>query len=330
MKTIETHLTEQVFLDRLARFCRQKVRLDKGYTDIDTFVFSRKEQKFWIGKHCAHAGRSDGYANDRINGTYRVNDHGHVTVSYRFGKHPALLLPHIITLAIGLPMAVSVLIDAMNHGAGSWHGGLVALFFIIFGVVGLFGNAKEKAAQEEHLKYICGVLNGEEDEIAETETVDVSDICDGDVYPLRIEYGGADYLTLYYNTESTDGLLHDAESIICFKDEAQMHRFCLAHDLNVAADAVTYHFDDPVDDACDRRQILNRWNLLNTVSEMLNLPFEGNDHAHDELYELLFAMSLPADEYTPFTDFDEAQIAELEVIFAEQDSLLTRFRLYRE
>lgn len=331
MKTIGTHFTEQVFLDRLARFCRQKAPRDKGYTNTDTFVCARKDKKFWIGKHYAHAGRSDGYANERLNCTYRVNDSGHVTVSYRFGKHPALLLPHIIILAIGLPMAVSMVIDAINHEWNFMSSGIVVLFFIIFGVVGFFGSAKEKAAQEEHLRYICGVLNDETDgSVAETDTLDVSDISDGDVYPVCIEYGEATYLTLYYYTGNGDGLLHDAQSIIGFRDEAQMHRFCLSHELHVAADTVTYHFDDPVTDARDHSHILNRWNLLNTMAEMLNLPFEGNDHAHDALYELLFAMSLPADPSVVFTDFDDAQTAELETVFASQDTLLARFRPYYE
>lgn len=329
MKTIVTHLTEQAFLDRLDRFCRPKTKSDKEYLDIDTFVCFRKEKNFWIGRHHAHGGRSDGFANDRINGTYRVEDSGHVTVSYRFGKHPALLLFHVVLLVIGIPMAVSVLIDAMNHSAVSWHTGLMALFFMIFGVVGFFGSGKEKAAQEEHLKYICGVAEAGE-EIVPAERVDVSHICDGDVYPLCVEYGGVSYLTLHYYTENGDGLLHDDHSIICFRDELQMNRFCLSHDLTAVADTVTYHFDDSVTDACDHDHILNRWNLLNTVAEMLSLTFEGNDHAHDELYELLFAMSLPADGETAFADFDEGQMAELEKIFAEQDDLLSHFRMYHE
>ncbi len=332
MKIIETRLTEQEFLERMEKFCQQKERFDKGYSDRETFVYARKEQKFWLGRHFAHAGRSDGFANDRVNGKYTVSDQGLVTVSYRFGKHPLLMIPHLISFVAGAAIAVPVIDKAIGHEGFYWRAGLFALCFLIFGVIGLFSSRKEKASQEEHLQYICGVLAEKTAEgvPAEAETVDVSLINDGDVYPIVVESQGTSYLTLYYYTADGDGVLNDGQDMIYFKDEAQMQRFCLSHKLNQASEEAVYRFDAPVDNARDHRRILGRWNLLNTMSQTLQIPYEGSSEAHDELYEHLFSRGLPSDEPIPFTDFDEAQVAELNAVFEDKDALLTRFRLYRE
>ncbi len=333
MKIIETHLSEQNFLDRLACYCREQTRGDKGYHDQDTFIFFRKGERFWIGRHMAHKGRSDGYASERVNGTYYVNDHGHVVVSYRLGKHPSILVPHAVAFLLGLIPVAGLLTEAMRANNMSWYGGVCGLLFMGFGLSGFFNSPKEINALEEHLAYICGTLNTQdEDESAEADVFDVSDISDGDVYPIAVEYEGETYLTLYYYTAdgNGDGVLNDGQNIVYFKDEAQMQRFCLSHKLNTAGDETIYHFDDPVTDARDHSRILGRWNLLNTISTVLKAPFGGNNETHDGLYEHLFSRSLPADEYTPFTDFDEAQTAELEAVFEGQGDLLARFRPYHE
>jgi len=239
MKIIDTHLTEQNFLERLSCYCREQTRGDKGYRDQDTFIFARKKQKFWIGRHYAHAGRSDGYANERINGTYHVNDHGHVVVSYNVGKHPAILVPHIVFFLLGMVPVVGLLNDAMRQSSMSWYGGVCGLAFVGLGLSGFFNRRKEVDALEEHLLYICDALKETDlDVTAEADTFDVSDISDGDVYPISVEFEGENYLTLYYYTaeENGDGVLNDGKNIVYFKDEAQMNRFCLFHKLTVADD----------------------------------------------------------------------------------------------
>ena len=153
MKIIETRLNEKSFLDRLACYCREQTRGDKGYHDQDTFVFSRKEEKFWIGRHMAHKGKSDGYANERINGTYHVNDHGHVVVSYRVGKHPFILASHTVVFLLGLIPVAGLLTDAMRANSMSWYGGICGLLFIGFGLSGFFNSPKEINTLEEHLAY---------------------------------------------------------------------------------------------------------------------------------------------------------------------------------
>lgn len=335
MQIIDTHLTEAAFLERLSHYCHREARGNRGYSDQETFIFSQKERSFWIGKHMAYKGKSGGYATERINGTYQVKDNGLVTVSYRLGKHPALIIPHAVILLLGLLPLAWFIKDILRPGHSAWIGGaLIGLVFVGFGLSGFFSATKTKAALEEHLLYICDALRegAQEGEPVEVDTFDVSDISDGDVYPIRVIYGDKTYLSLHYYTAdgNGDGILNDGENVIYFKDEAQMQRFCLANRLTAISDGTTYRFDDPVTNARDHGRILNRWNLLNTISGEIGVPFAGNEEAHDGLYELLFSMSLPADESVPLTDFDEDQAAELKAVFEGQDTLLSRFRLYRE
>lgn len=155
MKTIDTHLTEKQFLARLARFSREKVRWDIGYADSDVFVHKLKGKKFWLGKHYAHVGKSDGYHVDRLNCSYRTDENGFVVVSYRYGKHPLLFVPHLIAFAFGLPICVSIVLDVFLDKIYEFGGLIVAALFLIFGFCGFFRSKKELAAQEECLRKIC-------------------------------------------------------------------------------------------------------------------------------------------------------------------------------
>ena len=125
MKFIETKLTEQVFLDRLTRLCRQKERRDKAYAGQDTFVFDRKQEKFWLGSHHAIGGKNPGLSADRLDCSYRVGEDGFVTVAYRRFKHPALFIPHVVVGVLGLLLLVSTLADVIAHRSVS--GGEVVL-----------------------------------------------------------------------------------------------------------------------------------------------------------------------------------------------------------
>lgn len=159
MNTIHTRLAEKQFLEQLACLCRKKARFDSGYNDRDIFVYKLKENKFWLGKHYANVGRhrGDGFAVDRLDCTYCVDENGHVVVSYKFGRHPILHLPRVIAFCVGLPLCVSIILSAIQDVNWQIGGLLTSLAFLVFGVRGMFFRSKkELVPQVELLHRICG------------------------------------------------------------------------------------------------------------------------------------------------------------------------------
>ena len=106
-RLIETHLTEKQFLNRLKTLCREKTRFSKGYHDEDVFVIKRNKNKFWLCKHYAHVGRTDGYANDCICFKYIVKENGYIDIEYRFGKLLLFVIPFIICFTAGIALLVA-------------------------------------------------------------------------------------------------------------------------------------------------------------------------------------------------------------------------------
>ena len=157
-KRIETKLNEKQFLDRLKTFCRDKTRFDKGYNDKDVFVVKRNRSKFWLCKHYAHVGKTDGYANDCIYFQYIVNKNGYIDIEYRFGKRLLFLIPFIICFTAGIVLWTTLVYDAIAFDNVQWGGLCVTALFWIFGLVGmLFRSRKERVLLEKHLLRICSI-----------------------------------------------------------------------------------------------------------------------------------------------------------------------------
>ena len=156
MKFIETHLTEKQFLDRMDTLCRKKERFDRGYHDIDTFVVKRKRNKFWLGKHYAYVGRSDGYASVFLYCRYDVTEKGYVRVGYRYGAPLIHLIPFAICAGVGGVLCLSSLYDAVFDRAPQWASIFISSAMWMIGLVGLlFRSKKDRRALESHLLFVC-------------------------------------------------------------------------------------------------------------------------------------------------------------------------------
>ena len=157
-RLIETHLTEKQFLNRLKTLCREKTRFSEGYHDEDVFVIKRNKNKFWLCKHYAHVGRTDGYANDCIYFKYIVKENGYIDIEYRFGKLLSFAIPFIICFTAGIALWVPLIYEAIAYANVQWGGLCVTAFFWIFGLIGLlFRSRKERALLEEQLLRTCNL-----------------------------------------------------------------------------------------------------------------------------------------------------------------------------
>ena len=158
MKVIETVLSERQFLRRLEALCRTKTRFDKGYEDKDTFVTKRNDNKFWLGKHYALIGRTDGYAVDVLFGKYKITEEGRILITYRFGKRLTYMIPFFVAIVIGSFLWASVIYDAIIYGLPDLNGIAIAALCWALGLGGAFiRSKKERKALEAHLLRICKV-----------------------------------------------------------------------------------------------------------------------------------------------------------------------------
>ena len=338
MKEMKTELTEQELRARLERLCRPADRLGRVATDAEAYVYGERKGRLWLGAYHASTSKSPGLAADRLNLRMHTEEDGRVTVSYRFGRHPALLIPYLWVVAVGIATAVRAVLGWIKGDVDAGSIPLFALFLMGFGAFGLYGKPAERRALEAHLRYLCGLDTASEETAADVpadgEKPQMADIADmEELYPLRLIFGGREYLTLYGYRASEEGeravLLHGKGCLLCFRDAAQMRRFCEERGVETAGEPETVGFDTPITPNTPRARILNRWNRLSLMAEALERPFEGDEEAHGALYETLLASALPGAEGES-EPLEDLQVEELEQVFGGQAELFAGFTLWRE
>lgn len=157
------------------------------------------------------------------------------------------------------------------------------------------------------------------------------DIQDKTVYPILIKNNGNSYLTLYYHTEYSDSVLHsDKKQILYFKSAEDMEAFCKNNDLQIEEEIVEHDFDAPIENPIDYTQILDNWNLLNTIAGAFGMFFEGDDDRYNGLYDLLFCLNTPDEPLPPVYRVSEKYYKYILKVFRKKDRFLNLFELYSE
>lgn len=327
---LKTQLTEEQLRERMERLCQPMSRRDKELVSCETFLYEEKNGKFRLGAHHSAKSKNPGRMADCICGRFSAESDGRMTVSYRFGKLPAFFIMYLVCLALGLALAVWTVMGIMDGKDAAGSCGGISLFFLIVSAIGFCGKASERKALESHLRYICEV-----DEAAEAMPADVEPgLSDMDeVFPLRLVFEGREYLTLYGYADDgeTPRLLGGEGYLWCFRDSAQMERFCGERGIEIVGVAEILRFDEPISEVTSPDQILNRWNRLSLMAEALGRSFAGDSEAHAELYECLFNRTLSVDVATDGDALLEAeQVEELGQVFDGQAELFAGFTLWRE
>jgi len=119
------------------------------------------------------------------------------------------------------------------------------------------------------------------------------------VYPIKIKNNGVTYLTLFYYTDFADEVLHTKKSFLYFETEERMLKFCEENSLALMDESAEYDFDAPVEFSIDCNDILEKWNLLDTLSESAGMRFAGKKRKYDPLYDALFACCFPTERTDP-------------------------------
>ena len=151
------------------------------------------------------------------------------------------------------------------------------------------------------------------------------------VYPILIKNNGRSYLTLYYYTAHSDSILHrDTKTILYFQSTQAMELFCKENALKIENDVFEYHFDTPITNPIDYKQVLDNWNLLNTIASTFGMFFEGDLKKYTPLYDLLFRLNTPIEPIPPTYDVGEKYYRYILKVFKKKNRFLERFELYQE
>lgn len=151
---------------------------------------------------------------------------------------------------------------------------------------------------------------------------------EGKVYPVQIFRAGRIYLALYYYTETSDALLCDGQNILFFETERDMRDYCQSHLLLIEGETAIYDFDASIQNPIDYSHVLNRWNLLDTISETLSMYFEGKRREYDRLYDLLFRCSTCKESIAPKVYLNRKELLKLNRVFKRCGRYFKRFRAH--
>ena len=154
-------------------------------------------------------------------------------------------------------------------------------------------------------------------------------IPDKTVCPILIKNNGKSYFTLYYFAEQSDFVLHN-KNLLYFSSAEEMSSFCTKYDLDSADEIVEHDFDTPISNPIDYNRVLDNWNLLNTISGIFGMFFEGNLKKYNSLYDLLFRLCTPIEPIPPTYDVGEKYLNDILKIFRKKDRYFERFELYQE
>ena len=151
------------------------------------------------------------------------------------------------------------------------------------------------------------------------------------VFHLRIKNHGKHYLTLYYYTAHSDSVLHsNAKRILYFQSPDQMNAFCKKHELKIEEEFAEYDFDAPIENPIDYTQVLNHWNLLNTIAGAFGMYFEGDSKKYTPVYNLLFRLNTPIEPIPALYRLREKDYQAILKVFRKKDRFLKLFELYTE
>lgn len=151
------------------------------------------------------------------------------------------------------------------------------------------------------------------------------------VFPIVIKNNGNRYLTLYYYTVHSDSVLHsNTKRILYFQSVAAMEAFCTINELQVDDEIVEYDFDALIENPVDYTQILNHWNLLNTIASTFGMFFEGDHNKYTSTYELLFKLSMTTEPFRPLYRLRQKDYKAILRVFRKKDRFLKLLELYSE
>ena len=146
-----------------------------------------------------------------------------------------------------------------------------------------------------------------------------------EVFPVLIKWKNILYYAgHYYDEMGNDKLFHSQHNIECFSSLAKLTEFCSKNCFKLDSKVVKYDFDIAPTNPIDYKDILDKWNLLNTISESLNIFFEGNERKYDNPYHYLFSCCFAINPLPPTYRIPNNYFCLINKVFNKQNKILNR------
>ena len=113
MKSINTHLTERQFLNRLEQLPQSKDCLSDKCGESGVYVYNIKSNQFWLGKY-ALIGKSYGFLSTRLNCKYEIGENSYIVVTYRRAKHIFSAIFQSLLVMVGILFFIYNFIDLLK------------------------------------------------------------------------------------------------------------------------------------------------------------------------------------------------------------------------
>lgn len=142
-------------------------------------------------------------------------------------------------------------------------------------------------------------------------------------YPVKFIYKDEEFISLYFDD---DKLLTQDDKILCYNSkkelyETQTGNFIIDESLSI------YDFDvKNITNPVDYKDVLNKWNILNTIAKMFNMYFEGDSNKRNYTYNYLFHSSFLKENLPKLYKIPDRCIKDLKKVFYKKDRYLKKLK----
>lgn len=152
-----------------------------------------------------------------------------------------------------------------------------------------------------------------------------------EVFSVMIKSENNLYFTgYYYDEDGNDYLFNDLKNILCFKTFNELISFCARNNLILDDSIAEYDFDVIPTNPIDYRDVLNKWNMLDTISSNLNIVFEGNENKYNEVYDYLFSCNFAIEPLPPLYKISNEYSQLIHNVFNKQSEILEKIQYYSD
>ncbi len=152
---------------------------------------------------------------------------------------------------------------------------------------------------------------------------------ENEIFPVLIKWKNILFFTGYYYDENdNDCLFHTLNNIECFKTMDDLKSFCEQNNLILNNELAEFDFDKTITNPIYYNDVLNKWNILNTISLNLHINFEGNKLKYNDVYNYLFAYCFAKEPLPALYEIPYEYFNIIKYIFEKQSEILKSIKYY--